>query len=47
MQHHSQRLSCAAVMGYAQAIRKKIAALKQQACFVSRRTVSVSLGRIN
>jgi hypothetical protein len=40
MQHHSQRLSSAAVMGDAEAICKKIAALKQQTCFVSRRTVS-------
>jgi hypothetical protein len=42
MQHHSQRLSSAAVMvmGDADATCKKISALKQQACFISRRTIS-------
>jgi hypothetical protein len=40
MQHHSQRLSSAAVMGDADAICKKISVLKQQACFISRRTIS-------
>jgi hypothetical protein len=41
MQHHSQRLSCAAVMGDAEAIRKKINTLKQQACFISRSAAAV------
>jgi hypothetical protein len=36
MQHHSQRLSRAAVMGDAEPICKKITTLKQQACFISR-----------
>jgi hypothetical protein len=36
MQHHSQRLSKAAVMKDAEAICKKISALKQQACYLSR-----------
>jgi hypothetical protein len=40
MQHHSQRLSSAALMGDADAMCKKISALKQQACFTSRRKLS-------
>jgi hypothetical protein len=42
MQHHSQRLSRAAViMGDAEAICKKITTLKQQACFISRSAAAV------
>jgi hypothetical protein len=36
MQHHCQRLSRAAVMEDAEAICKRIAVIKQQACFISR-----------
>jgi hypothetical protein len=36
MQHPSQRLSKEAVIGDAEAICKKISALKQQACYLSR-----------
>jgi hypothetical protein len=40
MQHHSQRISKAAVMADAAAICKKIDALKQQACLISRHPIS-------
>jgi hypothetical protein len=43
MQHHSQRLSRAAVIGDAAAIRKKIAALKSQAGLSSSSSLSVVL----
>eukprot|EP00962_Isochrysis_galbana_P019222 scaffold5593_cov125-Isochrysis_galbana.AAC.7 len=36
MQHHSERLSRAAVMADAKAICKKVVSLKQQACFPPR-----------
>eukprot|EP00962_Isochrysis_galbana_P019984 scaffold5832_cov109-Isochrysis_galbana.AAC.4 len=36
MQHHSQRLSRAAVMADAKAICKKLASYKQQACLLPR-----------
>jgi hypothetical protein len=40
MQHHSQRLSSAAVVGDAAAICKKIVSLKQQACLLPRLVVA-------
>jgi hypothetical protein len=40
MQHHSQRISRAAVMGDAKAICKKIDVLKQQACMIPRQPIS-------
>jgi hypothetical protein len=43
MQHHSQRISKAAVMTDAVAICKKIDVLKQQACLVSRNPISSDL----
>jgi hypothetical protein len=43
MQHHSQRIYRAAVMGHAKAICKKIDALKQQPCMVPRQPISFDI----